>query len=108
MYCPQCAKEQPENVNFCCQCGAAMPGAPRPRGRLERSAKDSKIAGVCGGFAKYFEVDVTLVRLAWVMLALLGGWGLIGYAIAWLIMPLEEKPAEKTVSSSEASPAAAS
>ncbi|MGH9468899.1 MAG: PspC domain-containing protein [Terriglobia bacterium] len=42
-----------------------------------RSVDDKKIAGVCGGFAEYLSIDSTLVRLGWVMLALLGGWGVI-------------------------------
>lgn len=59
-----------------------------------RSRRDKKIAGVCGGFAEYLDLDVTLVRLVWVMLALAGGWGLIGYLVAWLILP-EEAATEK-------------
>jgi len=44
-------------------------------------------AGVCGGLAEYFGVDATLVRLIAVVLALLGGSGLIIYGVAWMIMP---------------------
>jgi phage shock protein C len=57
------------------------------RSKLTRSKTDKKIAGVCGGFADYLDVDSTLVRLVWLMLAFFGGWGLIGYIIAWIIMP---------------------
>jgi phage shock protein C len=60
----------------------AMPGK-----KLVRSRTDKKIAGVCGGFADYLDIDATLVRLIWLMLAFFGGWGLIGYLIAWIIMP---------------------
>jgi phage shock protein C len=63
---------------------------------LTLAADNKKIAGVCGGFAKYLDVDATLVRLIWVMLALIGGWGLIGYVIAWLIIP-SEKAEEKSM-----------
>ena len=35
------------------------------------------------------ELDVTLVRLIWLMLIFFGGWGLIGYLVAWIIMPQE-------------------
>ena len=48
------------------------------------------IAGVCGGIAEYFEVDPTLVRLAWVFFSFAGGAGLLAYIIAWIIVP-EEK-----------------
>jgi phage shock protein C len=58
------------------------------RKKLTRSRKDKKIAGVCGGFAEYLEIDSTLVRLIWVILAFLGGWGLIAYIIAWILMPV--------------------
>jgi len=45
------------------------------------------IAGVCGGIGEYFEVDPTLVRLAWILFGLLGGAGVLAYIIAWLIVP---------------------
>ena len=66
--------------------------APAPRKKLARARSDKKIAGVCGGFADYLEIDSTLVRLLWIMLVFFGGWGLIGYVIAWLIMPMEPVP----------------
>lgn len=55
--------------------------------KLYKSATDRKIAGVCGGIAEYFNVDATLIRLAWVLFSLLGGSGLLAYIIAALIMP---------------------
>ncbi len=61
----------------------------RPHKNLMRSRSDEKIAGVCGGFADYLEVDVTLVRLIWIAAIFLGGWGLIAYIVAWIVMPLE-------------------
>ena len=55
--------------------------------RLTRSNKDKKIAGVCAGIAEYFNVDPTVVRLLFVVAALLGGPGLLLYIILWIIMP---------------------
>ena len=55
--------------------------------KLYKSATDKKIAGVCGGIAEYFNVDATLIRLAWVLFSLLGGSGLLAYIIAAIIMP---------------------
>lgn len=56
--------------------------------RLYRSRKERMIAGVCGGIAEYFNVDPTLVRLAWIVLIIMGvPFGLIGYLIAWIIIP---------------------
>jgi len=106
MFCTQCGREQAGEVNFCCQCGAPIAGGPRSKRKLTLSREDKKIGGVCGGFARYLGVDATLVRLAWVMLALLGGWGLIGYIIAWLIIPAD-KPKEKLSGTAESRPAAA-
>jgi len=55
--------------------------------RLYRSETDVKIAGICGGIAEYFDIDPTLVRLGWVIFTLMGGAGIIGYFIAWLVIP---------------------
>ena len=54
--------------------------------KLYKSSTDKKIAGVCGGIAEYFNIDSTLVRLAWVVFCLLGGSGVLAYIIAALIM----------------------
>lgn len=55
--------------------------------RLYRSSTNSKVMGVCGGIAEYFNVDPTLVRLGWLILMLAGGSGVLAYFIAALIMP---------------------
>lgn len=55
--------------------------------RLMRSTTDKMIAGVAAGLAEYLAVDVTLVRLAFVILALAGGPGLLIYLILWFVMP---------------------
>ena len=55
--------------------------------KLYRSATDKKLGGVCGGIAEYFDIDSTLVRLAWVLFTLFVGAGLLGYIIALLVMP---------------------
>jgi len=57
--------------------------------RLYRSRTDRKIAGICGGLAKYFDIDPVIVRLAWVLLFFLGGSGIFLYIIAWIVIPLE-------------------
>lgn len=56
--------------------------------RLYRSATDRKICGVCGGLADYFGLDSTLVRLAFIALAVLGfSTGIILYILAAVVMP---------------------
>ena len=59
------------------------------RRRLTRSTHDRMIAGVCGGVADYFDVDSTLVRVAFVLLSILSAAfpGLLVYIILWLVLP---------------------
>lgn len=55
--------------------------------KLNRSKTDRKLAGVCGGIAEFFEVDVTVIRILWVLATFLGGSGLLAYIICALLMP---------------------
>jgi phage shock protein C len=55
--------------------------------KLYRSKTDRKLAGVCGGLAQYFNVDATLIRVLFVLLAVLGGSGLVLYVAMWIIVP---------------------
>lgn len=59
--------------------------------RLTRSRDDQIIAGVCGGIAKYFDIDSTIVRLVFLLIAMAGGSGVLLYIILMLIMPEETK-----------------
>lgn len=60
--------------------------------KLYRSRTDTRIAGVCGGLGDYLGLDSTVIRLAFVLLALTGGHGLLLYLIMWLVMPLNPTP----------------
>jgi phage shock protein C len=55
--------------------------------RLYKSRRIKMIDGVCGGIAEYFGVDVTIIRLLFVLLGLMGGTGLLVYIAAMIIMP---------------------
>ncbi|HIU74312.1 MAG TPA: PspC domain-containing protein [Candidatus Pelethocola excrementipullorum] len=56
--------------------------------RLYRSSTNYMLCGVCGGIAEYFNIDPTLIRLAWVILSVAGwGSGVIAYIIAAIIIP---------------------
>lgn len=55
--------------------------------RLFKSRNDRKLCGVCAGVAEYFEIDPTLIRLAWVAFTILGGSGIIAYIVAAIVMP---------------------
>ncbi len=59
--------------------------------QLRRSTENKVIAGVCGGIAEYFDIDPTLIRLAWVLFCALGGSGVLAYIIAAII--ISEAPA---------------
>ena len=55
--------------------------------KLYKSRKDSKIDGVCGGIAEYFEVDSTIIRLLFLVLLFGGGLSFIAYVICMLVVP---------------------
>ena len=60
-----------------------------PSRKLYRSKTDRQLGGVCGGLAQYFGVDSTAIRVAFVVLAILGGSGLFIYLAMWIIVPSE-------------------
>lgn len=62
------------------------------RGRLYRSRHERMIAGVAGGLAEYFEVDVALIRLLWIIAFSMGA-GFLAYLVAWFVIP--EEPADR-------------
>ena len=55
--------------------------------KLYRSSTNYKLAGVCGGIGEYFNIDPTLVRLAWILFSVMGGAGLLAYIVAAIVMP---------------------
>jgi phage shock protein PspC (stress-responsive transcriptional regulator) len=57
--------------------------------RLYRSVHDKMIGGVCGGLANYFDVDIALIRIAFVLLLVFGGGGFLAYVILWIVIPSE-------------------
>ena len=59
--------------------------------RLERSRSDRMLAGVCGGLARYFDLTPVVFRVGFVVLALLGGAGVLIYLAAALVIPEEGK-----------------
>lgn len=51
------------------------------------SSSDKKIAGVCGGIAEYFGIDTLLVRIAFVIFAVIGSLSFWVYLLLWLLAP---------------------
>ncbi len=60
--------------------------------RLYRSRTNLMLGGVCGGLAEYFSVDVTLIRLLFVLFAVVTGVGVLAYFVLWLVVPTENQP----------------
>ena len=64
--------------------------------RLYRSQDERMLGGVAGGLAEYFDIDPTLVRLAFVFASLYIGFGLLPYIILWIVVPKEPEQEETT------------
>jgi len=101
MICTQCGTENPANAVFCGKCGRNIVQEPaqqpvqqavaneRPR-KFVRCSNDKQIGGVCSGFAKYFDLDVSLVRILTVVSFLFTGSATFwAYIIMWAVIPEE-------------------
>ena len=103
MFCETCGFEIEEDDYFCRKCGKAVgDSAASESPRLCTRVRDGRmVAGVCAGCATYFRKDVTLVRIVWVLAALIPPLfpGVVAYVICWLLMPVssESEPREQPV-----------
>jgi phage shock protein C len=89
MFCTKCGVQLREADRFCSQCGSrtGLGRIVNSQRALMLDKRNGKIAGVCGGFARYLEVDVILIRVLWLAVAITTGVGFLAYIAAWLIMP---------------------
>lgn len=88
MYCNYCGKVIPDDSDLCSYCGKRV-GGEIARKKLVRPRHGRKIAGVCLGFAEYFDLDVSLVRIVWAITILFGLFGAVAYCAAWIVLPEE-------------------
>ena len=100
MNCAHCGTSIEADSTFCRACGrpTATTGAAgiNLQRKLFRRPESGRIAGICSGIAEYLDVDVTLVRVAWVVLSIVpGGFigGLVAYLAAWVLVPEATEPA---------------
>ena len=64
-----------------------------PTRKLCRSRSDRKLAGICGGLGQFFNLDPTLIRVLFVVLAVLGGSGILIYLAMWIMVPNQPQDA---------------
>ena len=57
--------------------------------KLYRSVTDRKVAGVCGGIAKYLNIDTTVIRVIWAVFSLFAFVGVIAYIVCAILIPEE-------------------
>jgi len=89
--CPYCAEEIRAAAVKCRYCGSTLDASRAPALQWYRLRQGKRIAGVCAGLADYYDIPVTALRIAAVLLALLGaGWGIVLYVVLWIVMPYRD------------------
>jgi len=86
--CPYCAEEIRAEARKCRYCGSFVESGSALSRTWYRRRHGKMLAGVCAGLADQFGISVTIIRLAFLLSALLGGGvGIIIYLALWVVMP---------------------
>jgi len=100
MFCNSCGFALEAEDLFCRRCGRATAAGEKVEvwvgPRLRRNSHDRRVAGVCGGFARYFEQDPKLIRILWTGASLLPfSPGLIVYVFCWAVLRRDDSAVER-------------
>jgi len=89
MFCNYCGKCIQDDARLCAYCGRVVVGASACK-RLERPRRDRKFGGVCEAFARYFDIDVAVMRILWILAVIFTvPLAIIAYFVAWIVIPEE-------------------
>ncbi len=89
MFCNYCGKCIQDDARLCAYCGRVVVGASAFK-RLERPRIDRKVGGVCAAFARYFDIDVAVIRVLWILAVIMTvPLALVAYLVAWIVIPEE-------------------